>query len=49
MSEVTAGIASGGFVELLDGVAEGDTIVTRGQFRLNDNARIKIHGIERTN
>jgi multidrug efflux pump subunit AcrA (membrane-fusion protein) len=49
VSEVSVGTDNGEVVEVLDGVAEGDTIVTRGQFRLSDNALVKIRAVERMN
>ena len=47
LTEVTLGMDDGTLLELLSGVAEGDTIVYRGQHQLTDKARLKIHSIER--
>jgi RND family efflux transporter MFP subunit len=47
--EVGVGTNSGDRVEITSGVAEGDTIVFRGQYRLTDDARVKIHSTEGMN
>jgi RND family efflux transporter MFP subunit len=46
LSDVTLGLDSGDFIELIDGAAPGDTLVFRGQFRLADDVPIKIRRIE---
>ncbi len=46
---VTLGINNGDHVELLEGAALGDTLVVRGQYRLSDNALVKIRRVEETN
>jgi RND family efflux transporter MFP subunit len=44
--EVTVGTDNGDSVEIKGGVAEGDTVVFRGQYGLSDGARVKIHSVE---
>jgi RND family efflux transporter MFP subunit len=44
--EVAVGTDNGDSVEITHGVAEGDTVVFRGQYRLADGARVKVHSIE---
>jgi membrane fusion protein, multidrug efflux system len=39
---VTVGLTDGERMELLDGVAAGDQVVTIGQFRLRDGDRVKV-------
>jgi len=46
LSEVTPGIENGDFIELTGGAVPGDTIVYRGQYRLADEAPVKIRRIE---
>ncbi|UCG53500.1 MAG: efflux RND transporter periplasmic adaptor subunit [Candidatus Latescibacterota bacterium] len=48
LTAVTTGTSNDEHVEVLGGVAEGDTIVYRGQYRLTDDALVNIHRIERT-
>ncbi len=38
---VTAGIESGDFVEIINGLREGDTVVTSGQFLIDSEASLK--------
>lgn len=42
MSKITLGISSGPYVEVLDGVTEGDMVVIVGQQRLYDNAPVSV-------
>lgn len=46
LSDVTLGIDNGDFLELTGGAAAGDTLVFRGQYRLAENAPVKIRRIE---
>lgn len=39
--EVTAGIESGEFIEIVKGISEGDTVVTSGQFLIDSEASLK--------
>jgi len=39
--EVKAGIESGDWVEIIEGLAEGDTVVTSGQFLIDSEASLK--------
>jgi Cu(I)/Ag(I) efflux system membrane fusion protein len=38
---VTAGLESGDWVEILDGIVPGDTVVTSGQFLIDSEASLK--------
>ncbi len=49
LSEITMGTADSDNVEVIDGVAEGDSVVIRGQSRLTDGARVKIRSVKRMN
>lgn len=44
--EVSLGTESGDDVEVLGGVAEGDSVVVRGQYRLADGARASVVTVE---
>jgi RND family efflux transporter MFP subunit len=46
LSEITIGTADVDEVEVIDGLADGDTVIFRGQYRLTDQARVKIQNIE---
>lgn len=46
LTKIEIGTADSDDVEIIDGVAEGDTVVSRGQYRLTDQARVKIQSIE---
>jgi len=46
LTEIAVGTADFDEVEVIDGVAEGDTVVFRGQYALTDQARVKIQSIE---
>ncbi|MEJ2720937.1 MAG: efflux RND transporter periplasmic adaptor subunit [bacterium] len=48
LSEIEMGTADSDNVEVFEGVAEGDTVVVRGQFRLTDGARVRIRSVEGT-
>jgi hypothetical protein len=39
---VTTGYANGDQIEILDGVAEGEQVVTTGQATLQDSARVEV-------
>ena len=41
---VTAGLEGGGWVELVEGVGEGDIVVVQGQERLKDGSTVKLQG-----
>lgn len=47
LTEMTYGMDNGTLLEVRSGVAEGDTIVVRGQHQLTDQVRVKIHSVER--
>jgi len=44
---VTPGLEGGGFVELAEGVKEGEAVVVQGQERLRDGAPVKVRGGQR--
>ncbi|UCH82925.1 MAG: efflux RND transporter periplasmic adaptor subunit [Candidatus Latescibacterota bacterium] len=46
LTKIEIGTADSDDVEVVDGVAEGDTVVTRGQYQLTDRARVRIQSIE---
>jgi hypothetical protein len=41
---VTAGLEGGGWVEIVDGVAQGELAVVQGQERLQDGAKVTVAG-----
>jgi RND family efflux transporter MFP subunit len=45
-TEVSLGADSGDFIDVTRGISDGDTVVVRGQFRLTDNARVRIRATE---
>jgi RND family efflux transporter MFP subunit len=47
MTEVTVGLDSGDLFEIRSGIAEGDTVVVRGQNQLSDRVRVNVHRVER--
>ncbi len=47
LTEVTYGMDNGTLLEMRSGVAEGDTVVVRGQHQLTDQVRLKLHSVER--
>jgi hypothetical protein len=49
LTEVTVGLDSGDLLEIRSGIAEGDTVVVRGQNQLSDQVRVNIHRVERNN
>jgi len=42
-TKIKVGATYPGFIEVLEGIKEGETIVTRGGFKLYDNAPVKIN------
>jgi membrane fusion protein (multidrug efflux system) len=43
LREIRRGMMIGGMTELLDGVQEGDSVVTVGQMELRDNDRVRVN------
>jgi Cu(I)/Ag(I) efflux system membrane fusion protein len=39
--DVTVGVKAEGFVEIIDGVAEGERVVTSGNFLIDSESRLK--------
>jgi membrane fusion protein (multidrug efflux system) len=42
---VEIGVSNGRSVEVRKNISVGDTLVVRGQFKLSDEAKVKIHGV----
>jgi len=42
MIKVSTGIEDEGFIQILDGIKEGDTVITSGHYDLNDGDKVRI-------